>query len=259
MDFYAGGSTNRSSIEQFGDEYQAAFGEPLDAAWADLQSQATDFGWPYLCPCDSPSAIGERVTFDQTCATGLPRLATYTLAATKPLALTVHGAGSNVILRACDGVAPSPAQWHATDDYWLAQDRSGSVVLTELGSGTFYVGALSGAGQLTLADTTWLASTCDAATDLRLGSDIPRDYKLWASIPTDVRRWIRLVTDEPLRQAPPGMLTYCDDCSSGGVPPSCTLPQSTNDVIPAGGHVVSIGPGAGRRFNTVGVQYDTPM
>jgi len=72
MDFYATGSANRSSTDRFGEEFQAAFGEPLDAAWADLQSQATAFGWPYLCPCDSPTALGEPVMFDETCATGQP-------------------------------------------------------------------------------------------------------------------------------------------------------------------------------------------
>jgi hypothetical protein len=259
MNFYATGSTNRASTEQFGDEYQAAFGEPLDAAWADLQSPARDFGWPFLCPCGAPTAIGETVTFDETCPTGLPSVATYTLAAPKPLALTVDGAGANVIVRACDGVAPSPAQWHATDDYFLPEDRSGGAVLTELGSGTFYVGALAGAGRFTLSDTTWLAPTCEAAPALRLGRDIPRDYKLWASIPHDARRWLRLVTDEPLKQAPPGMLAYCDACPSSTVTPSCTSPQSTSDVIPAGSYLLSIEPSPGPRFTTVWAQYDPPM
>jgi hypothetical protein len=259
MRFYDAGSLNRATVEQFGAEYQAAFGVSIDAVWDDLASPPTSFGWPYLCPCGAPTAIGEPITFDETCATGLPSVTSYAVAATKPLALSVDGAGANVILRACDGVAASPAQWLDTEDYILTRDRSGVALLTELGSGVFYVGALAGAGRFTLADTTWLAPTCDAPAELRLGRDVPRDHKLWVSLPSDARRWLRLATDEPLTQAHAGMFAYCDSCPSGATPAACISTQSTRDVIPAGSYVVEIAPGFGPRFHAIGVQYDPPM
>jgi hypothetical protein len=258
MNFYDQGSTNRSTVDQFGAEYQAAFGVPIDTIWDELRSQPTSFGWPFLCPCGAPAATGETVTFDESCATGLPDVTAYTLDATKPLALTVNGAGSNVILRACDGRAPSPAQWMDTADNLLPRERSGATMVTELAAGAFYVGALAGAGELALADTTWLAPTCDAAAELRLGRDVPRDHKLWVSIPSDARRWLRLTTEEPLTQAHAGMFAYCSACPPDLAPESCTSTRSTRDVIPAGSYVVEIPPGLGPRFHAIGVQYDPP-
>ena len=64
MAFYASGSTNRSSVEQFGTEFEAAFGVPIDGVWADAHAGLPDFGWPYLCLCGQPAALGQTRVFD---------------------------------------------------------------------------------------------------------------------------------------------------------------------------------------------------